>query len=452
MYQLIAKTGLYASAFAITTVPVALSFALLGKSGILFKIEQFLSMIRGDAKKTSIKKEIFDPKLTSVASWNDTDIADKRKNQDVTGSRRENPLPLNLQYLSKLIVDERDLPLLEIFTAAGIVLIPMSYICYKMFLGAPFVVAMLYGLFYQYVRIKYFTLGLEHARHFISHRPLFKSKFLNVLPHIIIDPLNGIPPLVYILHHPIMHHMTNNGKYDISSTEPYQRDSFTAFARYWFKFQVEAYWELPYYAWTAGKKMWCLGTIGMVSAFLLLLTWLSETTSGWATFFVFGLPWFIDHGMECTLNWSNHMFVLPPDAPTPASRYHFNLGNSYNIVDSPFNRKTYNEGYHAIHHAWGHLHWSSIPNKFYEQTKLLQSSQHDVWCIVFRDTSFWKVFLHTATPGKLEDFVMQHFVHIPTVSRPKPPTVAEVANELRRRCAPIDQNAQAEKCKKFART
>mmetsp|Transcript_7400 Transcript_7400/g.18193 ORF Transcript_7400/g.18193 Transcript_7400/m.18193 type:complete len:179 (+) Transcript_7400:674-1210(+) len=75
---------------------------------------------------------------------------------------------------------------------------------------------------------------LLHYRHFVSHRPLFEHKALNVLSNLYLDPLMGIPPLVFLLHHPVMHHVAINGAKDISSTEPYQRDNWWSFAAYWF--------------------------------------------------------------------------------------------------------------------------------------------------------------------------------------------------------------------------
>ena len=61
-------------------------------------------------------------------------------------------------------------------------------------------------------------------------------------------PFIGVPPGFYRLHHVVMHHIENNVfNDDMSSTEPYQRDSFLHFLHYFAK-----YWTclllLPVYA------------------------------------------------------------------------------------------------------------------------------------------------------------------------------------------------------------
>jgi hypothetical protein len=48
----------------------------------------------------------------------------------------------------------------------------------------------------------------------------------------LLAPLFGVPPGVYRLHHVIMHHVEDNAAgWDLSSTEPFQRDSALSFVR-----------------------------------------------------------------------------------------------------------------------------------------------------------------------------------------------------------------------------
>jgi fatty acid desaturase len=86
--------------------------------------------------------------------------------------------------------------------------------------------------------------------HFTVHRDLFNSHYRNFgkLLLNIICPFIGFPPGFYRLQHIAMHHNENNiFDKDLSSTEPYQRDSFCHYLVYFLK-----YWTylilLPLYA------------------------------------------------------------------------------------------------------------------------------------------------------------------------------------------------------------
>lgn len=312
----------------------------------------------------------------------------------------------------------------------------MAFLVYLLFWKAPSAIAVVYGFgVYQFIRIKFFMHGMLHFRHFSSHGKLFRSTVANWLPNLYLDPFMGIPPIVFRLHHTIMHHLANNGLEDISSTEAYQGDDWYDFAKYWFRFQVLAYLELPYFSLKTGRYMWFAASVLVIGGFLLAMQWLAESTCRWATFCVFGMPWLIDHASDGVRNWCQHTMVAAKSVGS--THFHANCSHTYNIIDEEHNRRTFNEGYHVIHHAWGGRHWTTLPEKFYEEVAKLSTCDQDVWCLTFRHTSIWKVFLHLATPGKLESFVLDHFIHIPTAARPEPPTAGEVVKELRSRCAPI---------------
>jgi hypothetical protein len=70
---------------------------------------------------------------------------------------------------------------------------------------------------------------------------------------------------------------------------------------------------------------------------------------------------------------SQHIFV-DPDAP----RDDYKL--TYNCLACPDNPKTYNDGYHIIHHANSRLHWSEMPAAFVQQLELHDDKDGERWC------------------------------------------------------------------------
>ena len=86
--------------------------------------------------------------------------------------------------------------------------------------------------------------------HYSAHLPIFKPRFapLNHFLQVVAAPFYGLPMGMYHAHHVVMHHIENNVfPSDLSTTEPYQRDSPSHFLVYWLK-----YWAsvvlLPLYA------------------------------------------------------------------------------------------------------------------------------------------------------------------------------------------------------------
>jgi hypothetical protein len=77
---------------------------------------------------------------------------------------------------------------------------------------------------------------------------------------------------------------------------------------------------------------------------------------------------------------SQHIFV---DPDTPRDDYKL----TYNCLACPDNPKTYNDGYHIIHHANSRLHWSELPAAFVQQLELHDTKDGECWCFLYATSS-----------------------------------------------------------------
>jgi len=62
-------------------------------------------------------------------------------------------------------------------------------------------------------------------------------------------------------------------------------------------------------------------------------------------------------------NFAQHMFIDP-------KRRFDNYGLAFNYVNHICNQKTYNDGYHIIHHDNSLKHWSEIPQWFEDHIEI----------------------------------------------------------------------------------
>lgn len=295
-------------------------------------------------------------------------------NSDFTAARNEHlfALPSFVQnLLKKTLVDERDYIALELLVNVLMTVVPAWIFVWSIPLVFPeeyqwlihvfapiYYLACLLPVFSVYQR---FILTL----HVTSHRRLFPKKFdfVNKLNEIFVNPFFGIPPGSYYLHHVVMHHRENNVfPRDMSSTMPYQRDSFSGLFSYILRYWTHQSLYLGYYAIKTGRFGLCV---------YYCVSWAIYLTGIYALWNAnpVGTAWMVFFNSALTSillmqgNFAQHMFIDP-------KRRFDNFGLAFNFVNHWGNQRTFNDGYHIIHHMNSLLHWSKIPQWFEDHIEL----------------------------------------------------------------------------------
>ena len=291
---------------------------------------------------------------------------------ELTAPRREFFFPV--PALARCLHDPRDAPVLYLF--ANI----LCYLALALPLLLRFRDSHLAGAAYFGALFALFFERFILALHFHAHRPLTTHPLLNEVPQYLLAPLFGIPPGVYAAHHTVMHHVEGNVfPRDLSSTECYDRGSPAHFVAYWARFLFLSAVELPWYA--AAKQRYALAAHLLASfagtgvaysaayaASPVLATW---------TLLV---PLVVGSFLLMLGNWSQHIFINPADPDSP-------YGITYDLINTPANQKTFNDGYHLQHHLNSRRHWSELPRAFQEHVEELK--QRDA--LVFSGLSFIEV-------------------------------------------------------------
>eukprot|EP00659_Diplonema_papillatum_P015421 gene15421-23579_t len=100
-------------------------------------------------------------------------------------------------------------------------------------------------------------------------------------------------------------------------------------------------------------------------------------------------------------NWGQHAFINP-DEPTT------NFGHSVNIINSSYNRRCFNDGYHITHHMHPSAHYAELPALFLKELPTL--AEHDVIVFSHPHWDFAAIWFHLMT--KNYDELARRFVHI----------------------------------------
>lgn len=279
----------------------------------------------------------------------------------------------------------------------------------KIWLFAP-----VYWLALGLVCFDRFTLML----HCTSHRTLFKPthRFANNVIPWLLGPFFGHTPTSYFAHHMGMHHQEENLAGDLSSTMPFQRDRFSHWLRYYGRFLLLGVFDLCRYFGERGRhKLWRRLVLGEVS-YLMVLAALSVVNFR-ATFVVFVVPLLLIRTMMMMGNWGQHAFISQehPDDP------HL---SSITCINTRYNRRCFNDGYHIGHHVVARAHWTEYPAEFEENRDTYARKD----AIVFDGIDFFQVWILLMT-GRWSSLA-RAFVRLPGAPER---TEAEVIQFLKER-------------------
>ncbi|MEJ0103476.1 MAG: fatty acid desaturase [Bacteroidota bacterium] len=302
------------------------------------------------------------------------------------------------KFFISLLRDERDLPFVHLSLQITFSLIPLAVILYLPFVGGWYWALAAIG--YQYLNNFVFKGSFGLMLHCTSHRILFKKKYklLNYYIPWILAPFFGHSPETYFVHHIGMHHPENNLEGDESTTMPFQRDSFGDFMKYFGSFLFLSFINLPKYFYRRHRNTLLYRYVRGELVFFLFCIALCFVN--WpATLVVFIIPLFIFRLIAMMGNWAQHAFVCAQD---PSNAYK----NSITVINTKYNHKCWNDGYHISHHIKPAMHWTEHP--LYFQSTLKEYAENDA--IIFDGIHFLHVFVWLM--GKRYDLLADHFVNV----------------------------------------
>jgi fatty acid desaturase len=320
--------------------------------------------------------------------------------------------PNALQRLGlRLINDPRDLRFLSLALLATLTVLPAAVCLY-----VP-------GWFRGWLAVPYLAWVLWLTGPFIlvlhntSHRPLFARphRWLGFYIPWVLGPFFGETPETYFAHHLGMHHPENNLSNDLSTTMSSRRDSVGDFLKYTGRFFFLILFELTLYMWRTRRYRLCrrllVGelTFYAVVAALMAVNWQ-------ATVVVFVVPFVVTRVGMMAGGWGQHAFV---DPAAPGNLYR----SSVTCINTPYNSRWFNDGYHIGHHLQPTLHWTQMPGELAENRARYAAEG----AIVFDGLDFFGVWFQLMC-GRYEKLA-EHYV----VLDGSAPSQAQVIALLRRR-------------------
>ena len=287
------------------------------------------------------------------------------------------------------LVDARDVVFTRLMARIATQLLPFTLLMYLVpgewaaLLTVPYI-AYLFARFGGPV-----VLGL----HAVTHRPLMRKRYRRwdkLMTHVV-PCFFGMPPFAYHSHHVRMHHKMENREDDLSSTAAYQRDHFGHFLHYWARFTFFGYFHMA--SWLLRGKMtkqtyqMLLGDLGVYSVMIALT--MVRPVAAFATFWI---PFAMLRFFLMAGNWTEHAFL---DVTDLSNRYR----NTTNLLNTPYNHRAYNAGYHMIHHIVPGLHWADTVSYFRKHHDTfvehdavmfdgIRNNQQIWWCLMRGDYGF----------------------------------------------------------------
>jgi fatty acid desaturase len=311
----------------------------------------------------------------------------------------------------RFIPDSRDAPFLKLIALLSATVIPTGIALFvpgwfRWWLAGA-----------HWVLVFYFLGPFVLMLHNTSHRKLFRRPwgFMNQYVPWVLGPFFGESPEAYFTHHVGMHHPENNLDDDISSTLPYRRDRLTDFTRYFLHFFFAGFFELTMYFVKKKRRSLLVRTlVGELSFYFAVIALLFVDWR--ATVAVFVVPLVVTRFAMMAGNWGQHAFI---DQASPENCYR----NSITCINSGYNRRCFNDGYHIGHHLKATRHWTEMPGEF----RLNLATYALEGAIVFEGLDFFVVWLYLML-GRY-DWLARQFVDLSEVRR----TPEEIVALLRSR-------------------
>ncbi|MFO0675248.1 MAG: fatty acid desaturase [Polyangiaceae bacterium] len=316
------------------------------------------------------------------------------------------------KWAASLVLDERDVPFVKLIVQASVVMFPFAALLFWKFHWA---LAIAYVVVNLTVFVDRFILMLHNT----SHRPLFKPAYRlwnHYIPWVL-GPFFGETPETYFAHHLGMHHPENNLPDDLSSTMKFERDNLFHWLRYFGRFFFFGIVELTMYL--VGKGRGKLARKCLSGEFLFFALVVGLSFVSWkATFTVFVVPFlFVRFAMMCG-NWGQHAFI---DAARPGNAY----VNSITCINTRYNRRCFNDGYHIGHHIKSNRHWTEMPSDFEKNV----ARYAEEGAIVFDGIDFFQVWMFLM--ARRYDKLAAHYVNLSDQPKSKDSIVALLKERTR---------------------
>jgi len=290
------------------------------------------------------------------------------------------------QFWLPVLNDKRDMPFIHLLTQIHLTIVPLTIILYT---------PLLQGIWWWLLLVPQFMLSQIFMRgsfglmlHNITHRRLFKksgSNWLNKYITWVICPLFGQVPESYFAHHVGMHHVENNMPEDASSTMGYQRDSIKDFLRYYGHFVVHGAMSTFMYLFTRKKNKYYVPlSAGQIILYLIVAALCFVNFN--ATLWIFIIPLVFSRLVMMLGNWTQHAFV-DPNEPDNAFK------STFNCINTKYNHKCWNDGYHLMHHLKPGAHYTEMPLMFIKAKDKIAEQQS----LVFDGVHYLHLFLYLMT-------------------------------------------------------
>lgn len=286
------------------------------------------------------------------------------------------------------------------------------------------------SLFWMLVPVYWLALGaifldrFTLMLHCTSHRPLFKPAYrrMNEIIPWVLGPFFGQSPNSYFAHHVGMHHREENLPDDLSSTLEYQRDRLSHWLLYCGRFLLCGALDLMrYFANRRRPKLLRKVLVGETVYFAVagaLLLWNPA-----ATLVVFVVPLVAIRTLMMMGNWGQHAFVSRENPGDPYL-------SSITCINSRYNSRCFNDGYHIGHHLFPRMHWTEYPAQF--EGNLEEYGKRDA--IVFEGVDFFGVWLLLMT-GRWTRLASA-FVQLPGAVRRDEAAIVALLKSRVQACAP----------------